>query len=173
MSKLTVYKFNTNNQAEMAYNIVNSYLNSRGFYYDNELNASITGKPNKDEAKKNAFISFIISIFTVLLAGRAVYTVNNNEYWGTQYFIDNDGILTMKLFMITFFGKKKIGGRFKSDINKTLFNEFKNRGIVEISKETEKIDDGSGMKAFLFYLLLFFGIIAVSVIIFFILIALL
>lgn len=79
----------------------------------------------------------------------------------------------MKLFMITFFSKKKIGRRFKSDINKTLFNEFKNRGIVEISKETEKIDDGSGMKAFLFYLLLFFGIIVVSVIIFFILIALL
>ncbi|MBQ6323912.1 MAG: hypothetical protein IJI22_03665 [Bacilli bacterium] len=177
MSKKSIFKFRLNNpeqESNIVNQIINNYLNSRGFFYNSEKSCYTTGTPTKEENISNAALSAGVSIAATAITGNAVgisynkiergfeYKMNGNELIIKAYLITKNGTS----FIHSTFNNSQAGAIYYGDLKNNLFKQLANNNIQLASKEVEKINDGSEgkvVKVLLLYFLVL-ALVAASVI---------
>lgn len=170
MSKISVFKFNINNynsneNSNIIHNIIGEYLGSRGFYYNQEKRCYMTGQPTS--TAKNIAVNIGMAVSSAALTGgtRVVgvqslqrgfeFQINGNQLIIKAYLIDSK--FDAKHFIHSTFNNSNAAIYYYSDIKQNLFKKLEANNIIYVSKEVEKINDGSGKK-YLKILLIIMGI---------------
>ena len=158
MSKVSVFKFNIINNEQNINNIntiIQNYLSSRGFFYNNEKGCYTTGTPTKRDDATNVALSAGVSVASaVLTGGQFGSTVFYSVQHGFEYYIKENQLIikaciinkNAKSFIHSTFNNSKAGARYYGDLQGSLFKELKNSNITLQSKEVEQINDGSENK---------------------------
>lgn len=147
MSKVSVFKFDTNNTEENLKNIIHGYLNSRGLIYDSEtLNFRTRFQaPNVAKEIGRAVVS------SVLTGGRSIVVKSAMDFGFEYYFIQGQLIiksylinnkLNGKMFIHSVFNSAPQADSYYRDLNACLFKVLENNGANLSKKEVEKINDG-------------------------------
>lgn len=157
MSKVSVFKFNTNNMnIDLIENIMKDYLNNHGFSYNHENNCYMNGVV--DEAKANAEVAGAVAGSIVTGAPNTSLQFSNSIQCISYSIINNQLVITAYIYNA--FSKIKSyiqpglntiapAANFYREINSSLFNTLKENNIILVSSEKEKINDGSGVNLFL------------------------
>ncbi len=173
MSKISVFKFNINgdNQTVSIINqIMNSYLGSRGYAYDNTQNCFATGDSTQRSDAANVALSVGASVLASAVTGGTAVAFYNVRR-GLEYYIDNN-VLTIKAFLITKDGRQMIhstlnnsraGASYLGDLKGSLFKALADNGIATYVTATEQINDGSEAKG-LKVIFIVFGIIILFIV---------
>lgn len=186
MGKISVFKFNINNDEKIKNNvndIINKYLISRGLLYDSENSCYTTRKPTKKEKDKNATISMGVSIAATILGGGYISAIIYSVQHAFEYKFTNDQLI-IKAYLIDEYGFKsyihssfnntKAGALYYSDLKHYLFKELENNNVILVSKEVEevkeviKIDDKEASRNRM-QLIICFVLLSIPVFLFFLL----
>ena len=172
MSKLSVFKFKLNGQnADNITYMINNYLTSRGFVFNQEANAYLTQRPN-DTAKNmaaSAGLSAVASIATGSATAIAIYSFQKGFEFNIigddliiKCYIYNQKYKSKNPIHITY-NNSQAGSLYISDLKHSLFEELKNSNVTLMKTESEKINDGSS-KRIMIRLLIVFGIMILCII---------
>ena len=156
MSKISVFKFNINNNMYESQNIINNivgeYLRTRGFYYNNEQKCYTTGEPTQSDKATNIAAN-AVSLATSMALGASFVHVHQLIQHGLELEI-NANQLIIKAYLINTkmkskqyihspFNSSNAAPRYYGDLKNNLFKKLQENNIVLVSTEVEKIDDGS------------------------------
>ena len=174
MSKVSVFKFNTNGVSkEFVEKTIKEYLDIHGFAYNYNHNCYIAGTADESLANMN-----VASAVTDQIRGKYVNTTNlqvaNSVSCFSYYFTNNQLVITAYVYN-SFSGIKSYiqpsintiyaAKLYYDDIYNNLFITLNNNNIILVSSEKEKIKDGSSMNLFKKTMIIIIPIIIVFAII--------
>ena len=147
MGKISVFKFKINDGVDEneVKALLESYLSSRGFAWNSELNYYSTGQPSKEEKAKNMALSIGVSLASAAVGGTFGHVFSRIEY-GFEYFISAQELI-IKAYLVVKGKKKFIHSTFNnppaadtyySDLRNVLFKALAEMGVEQTEKEVEK-----------------------------------
>ena len=174
MSKISVFKFNLNGQnKDNIENIILNYLSSRGFYFNQEKQFYVTGKPA--DTANNVAASIALSAATSILTGSARGVAITGVQRGFEYKFEEDNLIIKAYLYNAKYGSKnmihstlnnsQMGTLYNADLKNSLFQNLKDSYVTLMNTEAETVNDGSGKKLAK-TLLMIFGITILAIIIF-------
>lgn len=180
MSKISVFKFNINNNKSINIlnNIIGEYLRTRGFFYNQEKGCYTTGTPTSQDYSKNIAKNVGLAVASAALTGgtRVVgvtliqkgfeVQINGNQLIIKAYLINNK--INSKQHIHSTFNNSNAATYYYVDLKNNLFKILEKNGITYVGKEIEKINDGTEQKTAKI-LLIIYGILAAVILLPFIL----
>lgn len=151
MSRMSIFKYNANGNEVLIRQLINDYLTTRNFIYNEEEQAYMFTPKDKRTMKEKIAEGAVQGLVGALTGTVSVRTVYEGSFC-FNYSIEN-GYVIIKAYL-----KEKNGFKnhitqsslnrsvpadnYYNDLKKTLFQSFENNNISLIEKSVEKIQDG-------------------------------
>lgn len=176
MSKISIFKFNTNNvNKEFIDNIIKEYLNTRGFSYNYDHNCYMNKILDEKAANKEMLIAAAKTAIVGTESVNAGSLASSNTIYCLSYYFTSDQLIITAYTYNKFSSiKSQIQPGFNTiydatlyynDINNNLFTNLNSNNVILVSSEKQKIKDGSGLKLFKKTLMILIPVIIIFTII--------